>query len=114
MYLVLEIWSKLEHQLNQFKSKKYGATRHNVNAKVTCSIFCLLVSKMSEKRIKLPVKKFHKTFDKDGVPFCLKWSVEDVANWVEQELKFPQYKVNYYMVEFFISTLLSYLFCLKL
>ena len=49
---------------------------------------------MSEKKIKLPVKKFHKTFDQDGVPFCLKWSVEDVASWVEIELKFPQYKVN--------------------
>ena len=52
-------------------------------------------NKMSEKRTrKLPVKKFHKTFDLDGVPFCLKWSVEDVADWVEIELEFPQYKVD--------------------
>lgn len=28
------------------------------------------------------------------VPYCLKWSSKDVAEWIES-LGFPQYKVNY-------------------
>ncbi|XP_066920170.1 sterile alpha motif domain-containing protein 15-like [Clytia hemisphaerica] len=45
-----------------------------------------------EKNLKLPVKKYHKTFDHNGIPFVMRWSIDDVAEWVTSELKFPQYK----------------------
>ena len=44
--------------------------------------------------LKVPAKKFHKKFDTNGIPMCLKWNVDDVVEWVELGLKLPQYKVN--------------------
>ena len=38
------------------------------------------------------VSKFSPTFDAEGIPLCLYWSVEEVAEWIEY-LGFPQYKV---------------------
>jgi len=39
-----------------------------------------------------PERKFHRTFDKNGVSMCLQWTVEDVGDWIELALKLPQYK----------------------
>ena len=36
---------------------------------------------------------FEPTFDSDGTPSCLSWSIEDVADWVEF-LGFKQYRVR--------------------
>ena len=37
--------------------------------------------------------RFSKIFDSDGVPvFVLKWTVEDVGDWVSNVLDFPQYE----------------------
>ncbi|XP_028398782.1 sterile alpha motif domain-containing protein 15-like [Dendronephthya gigantea] len=36
-------------------------------------------------------KKFSTSFDNEGIPLCLEWSAEDVAEWIEY-LGFPQYK----------------------
>ena len=39
-------------------------------------------------------KKFYPSFDNEGIPACLEWTVEDVAEWIEY-LGFPQYKVRF-------------------
>lgn len=36
---------------------------------------------------------FEPSFDYDGTPTCLSWSIEDVADWVEF-LGFEQYRVR--------------------
>ena len=36
---------------------------------------------------------FEPSFDSDGTPSCLSWSIEDVADWVEF-LGFKQYRVR--------------------
>ncbi len=38
--------------------------------------------------------KFSPSFDNEGIPACLQWSPEDVAEWIEY-LGFSQYKVNF-------------------
>ena len=38
--------------------------------------------------------KFCPSFDKEGIPVCLEWTPEDVAEWIEH-LGFPQYKVGF-------------------
>jgi hypothetical protein len=37
--------------------------------------------------------RFSPSFDHEGIPACLEWSPEDVAEWIEY-LGFPQYKVS--------------------
>lgn len=45
----------------------------------------------SEKDLENQSRK--KSFDENGIPDCLRWSVLDVERWVEEDLKFPQYRV---------------------
>lgn len=37
------------------------------------------------------IDKFQKIFDRNGIPACLSWTVEDVEEWVSDVLNFPQY-----------------------
>ena len=37
--------------------------------------------------------KFSPSFDHEGIPACLEWTPDDVAEWIEH-LGFPQYKVR--------------------
>ena len=36
---------------------------------------------------------YHPSFENDGTPSCLTWSIGDVADWIEY-LGFPQYRVS--------------------
>ena len=40
---------------------------------------------------KLPQRNFEPTFDKDGIPMCLRWTCVDVEDYVEH-LGLPQYR----------------------
>jgi hypothetical protein len=42
--------------------------------------------------------KFSPSFNNEGIPTCLVWSPEDVAEWIEY-IGFPQYKVNYLLCD---------------
>lgn len=42
---------------------------------------------------KFDLNGYEPTFQLDGTPECLKWSVEDVADWIEY-LGFEQYRVR--------------------
>jgi hypothetical protein len=42
--------------------------------------------------------KFSPSFNNEGIPTCLVWSPEDVAEWIEY-IGFPQYKVNYFLCD---------------
>lgn len=46
-----------------------------------------------EKDNNFTVNTFSPEFHADGIPLCLEWSSEDVAEWIEY-LGFPQYKVK--------------------
>ena len=48
-------------------------------------------NKNNESDIK---NKFSPSFNKEGIPVCLEWTPEDVAEWIEH-LGFPQYKVGF-------------------
>lgn len=57
---------------------------------------------------KIPTKfdnGFEPTFDSDGVPSCLSWKIDDVADWVEF-LGFEQYRVR--QIELFIFLKIFY------
>ncbi|XP_057313965.1 sterile alpha motif domain-containing protein 15-like [Hydractinia symbiolongicarpus] len=45
----------------------------------------------SEKDLENQSRK--KSFDENGIPDCLRWTVSDVEQWVEEDLKFPQYRL---------------------
>lgn len=37
-------------------------------------------------------KNFTPSFDKNGVPLILTWSIEDVGAWICEEVKLPEYE----------------------
>ena len=41
-----------------------------------------------------PAKKIRIYHDAVGISSCLRWTIPDVEDWVEHELKLPQYKVT--------------------
>lgn len=41
-----------------------------------------------------PAKKIRIYYDANGISNCLSWTIGDVEDWVEHELKLPQYKVK--------------------
>ena len=45
-------------------------------------------------------QKFSPSFDNEGIPACLEWTPEDVAEWIEY-LGFPQYKVIWFFGFFY-------------
>ena len=45
-------------------------------------------------------QKFSPSFDNEGIPACLEWTPEDVAEWIEY-LGFSQYKVSFGFLAFF-------------
>lgn len=46
-----------------------------------------------EKDNNSTVGTFSPEFQADGIPLCLQWTTEDVAEWIEY-VGFPQYKVK--------------------
>lgn len=42
---------------------------------------------------KFDLNGYEPEFEKDGIPVCLKWTVKDVADWIEY-LGFEQYRVR--------------------
>ena len=38
------------------------------------------------------IKNMSPSFDQNGVPLMLKWTTHDVANWIRDEVGFPQYQ----------------------
>ncbi|XP_057315292.1 sterile alpha motif domain-containing protein 15-like [Hydractinia symbiolongicarpus] len=47
---------------------------------------------MTDDVAPIPKKNLAPSFDKNGVPLILTWSIEDVGAWISEEVKLPEYE----------------------
>ena len=54
--------------------------------------------------------KFSPSFNKEGLPACLSWTPDDVAEWIEY-IGFPEYKVNALLCNVLASRVQRFIVC---